>query len=57
MDIWAWLKQKQASIRELLEDNGVKGAKKEALTTGINDLMFEAYNLGKECQKEESNKS
>ncbi len=56
MDIWVWLREKRGQTKSLLEEADVKESKREVLTNGIEDLMFEAFNLGKEVQKEESNK-
>jgi hypothetical protein len=56
-DIWEWLKEKRQEIRKLLKENGIKDFHRtESLVNGIEGLMFEAFQLGKEYQKEHPDK-
>jgi len=55
-DIWEWLKQKREETRKLLKDNGiVKFHQVENITNGIDGLMYDAFQLGKQYRKEHPN--
>ena len=54
-NIWEWLEQKRQDIRKLLKENGIKDFHRtENLVNGIDGLMYKAFQLGREYQREHS---